>query len=72
MTSTLEVADKPTPESSPKLQERHPHHQHHHHHHLTKMTGKGNDATGKRVVIGVDGSLHSNFACDCKYLVAMA
>ncbi|BFZ08057.1 hypothetical protein BsWGS_11096 [Bradybaena similaris] len=44
------------------IEEQHQHH--HHHHHLTKLIGKGADATGKRVVIGVDGSEHSNYACD--------
>lgn len=31
---------------------------------LTKFTGKGADAPGKRIVIGVDGSDPSNYACD--------
>ncbi|XP_012938996.1 universal stress protein PHOS32 [Aplysia californica] len=39
-------------------------HHHHHHQHLDRYTGKGSEATGKRVVIGVDGSEHSNYACD--------
>ncbi|KAI8782319.1 universal stress protein PHOS32 [Biomphalaria pfeifferi] len=41
----------------------HQHHHHHHHHHLTRLTGKGSEATGKRVLVGVDGSDHSNYAC---------
>ncbi|CAL1539282.1 unnamed protein product [Lymnaea stagnalis] len=51
-------------DSSPSTDEQHPHHHHHHHHHLTRFTGKGAEASGKRVVVGVDGSEHSNYACD--------
>uniref|UniRef100_A0A0B6ZDL9 UspA domain-containing protein n=1 Tax=Arion vulgaris TaxID=1028688 RepID=A0A0B6ZDL9_9EUPU len=51
-----------TDASSPS--EEHPQHHHHHHHQLTKLTGKGTEATGKRVVVGIDGSEHSNYACD--------
>jgi len=39
-------------------------HHHHHHAHLDRSTGKGTDATGKRVVIGVDGSEYANYACE--------
>lgn len=56
---------KVTPEVSPSLQERHPHHHHHHHHHhLTRFTGASEEATGKKVLVGVDGSEHSNYALD--------
>ncbi|KAH9512600.1 28S ribosomal protein S25, mitochondrial [Bulinus truncatus] len=48
---------------SPSSADQH-HQHHHHHHHLTRLTGKGGDATGKRVVVGVDGSEHSKYACE--------
>ncbi|XP_059165561.1 universal stress protein YxiE-like [Physella acuta] len=54
--TTSSASSSPTPEDH--------HHHHHHHHNLTRFTGKGAEATGKRVLIGVDGSEPSNFACD--------
>ncbi|KAK7101706.1 uncharacterized protein [Littorina saxatilis] len=44
----------------------HEHHHHHHHHrnlHATQ-TGKGSEAPGRRVLIGVDGSEYSNYALE--------
>ncbi|GFO20560.1 stress response protein nhax [Plakobranchus ocellatus] len=69
MSTTMEIPDmKVTGDSSPSMQERHLHHHHHHNHHhhehLTKFSGKAEDATGKKVLVGVDGSDHSNYALD--------
>ena len=43
-------------------------HEHHHHHRTLHQTllGKGSEAPGRRVLVGVDGSEFSNFALECK------
>ena len=43
-------------------------HEHHHHHRTLHQTllGKGSEAPGRRVLVGVDGSEFSNFALGCK------
>ncbi|KAK6995457.1 universal stress protein MT2085-like isoform X1 [Biomphalaria glabrata] len=35
-----------------------------HHHQLTSFKDEGSEATGRRVIVGVDGSEQSNYACD--------
>ncbi|RUS86070.1 hypothetical protein EGW08_006163, partial [Elysia chlorotica] len=68
MTSMMEApVVKITGDVSSASQDRQPHHHHHHHHHhehLTRYTGGSEQATGKRVLVGVDGSEHSNYALD--------
>lgn len=46
-------------------------HEHHHHHRTLHQTllGKGSEAPGRRVLIGVDGSEFSNFALECKCIL---
>lgn len=43
------------------------HHHHHHHHHQnihSTLTGQGSEAPGRRVLVGVDDSEHSNYALE--------
>uniref|UniRef100_A0A2C9LWL7 UspA domain-containing protein n=1 Tax=Biomphalaria glabrata TaxID=6526 RepID=A0A2C9LWL7_BIOGL len=36
-----------------------------HHQQLTSFKDEGSEATGRRVIVGVDGSEQSNYACEC-------